>query len=121
MRTLEIILDHLPDKRLSPNAREHFMRKASVVADIRKEAWVTARNAWGSEPAMKQARIIYKFIVTTRGRRDVENLLSSCKGAVDGIVDAGVLVDDSWQHLSIGGASIELGEKEQTVITIKEI
>jgi len=37
-------------------------------------------------------------VVPDNRRRDKSNLSSAFKPALDGIVDTGILVDDSWQH-----------------------
>jgi len=64
------------------------------------------------------ATIYYEFIVTNKRRRDIDGLLGACKPFQDGLVDAGILLDDDWQHLQIGGAKIILGKQEQTRIGI---
>jgi Holliday junction resolvase RusA-like endonuclease len=41
------------------------------------------------------------FVVPDKRRRDLDNLVSSVKPQMDGIVDAGILRDDSLEVLSV--------------------
>lgn len=41
-------------------------------------------------------------------RRDVANYWGALKGAIDGVVDGGLLVDDDSRHLHYGGARFEI-------------
>lgn len=51
--------------------------------------------------ADKRATIIYMFYVKDNRRRDLDNMIASVN---DVLVEAGLLKDDSWQWLAIGGA-----------------
>lgn len=74
-------------------------------------------SQWG---APQKAVINYIFVVTNKRNRDLDNLLSSCKAIQDGLVNAGVIMADDCWHLSIGRVEVVIGEKEQTIITIRE-
>jgi Holliday junction resolvase RusA-like endonuclease len=58
----------------------------------------------------------------TNRRRDFDNLVSGIKPLLDGLVEAGVLVDDSTEHiLTLGPFRVESGaERDETEITIEE-
>ena len=56
---------------------------------IRRGQWTTAV-------------VDYAFIVPDRRRRDVVNMMQSQKAAIDGVVSAGLIPDDDWQHLTVG-------------------
>jgi hypothetical protein len=43
------------------------------------------------------------FFFKDRRRRDVYNAAQAMKAAIDGCVDAGIIIDDDWKHLSGGG------------------
>lgn len=49
----------------------------------------------------KQVVAKYTFYVQNRVRRDIDNMISSCN---DALVQAGILDDDNWKVLRIGGA-----------------
>ena len=82
---------------VNANKRLHRMRQADLTKAIRAAAFVMAKN--GKVPALQRAHIICEFRPPDRRRRDVHNLYPSAKAAVDGLVDAGVLPDDSDEYL----------------------
>ncbi len=118
MNEIIIRFDHLPNRGLSPNARNHWTTKSKLVHTARDESFGLAQEIMSGWVAPEQAVISYRFIVTDHRRRDLDNLLSSCKSWLDGLRDAGVLVDDDCWHLSIGQILVELGDKEATEIKI---
>jgi Holliday junction resolvase RusA-like endonuclease len=58
-------------------------------------------------PTLARAHIVGEFRPPDRRRRDVANLYPSFKAAIDGLVDAAVLVDDDDTHLV--GPDMRLG------------
>ena len=59
-------------------------------------------------PMWDRAAMEYRFFAPDNRRRDTANLIQACKPYVDGIVDANLIVDDSWQHLSVTGATVTI-------------
>ena len=51
---------------------------------------------------MEKIRIDYKFYFGDRRRRDMDNMMITPKFINDGLVDAGVMIDDDGKHLHIG-------------------
>ena len=49
---------------------------------------------------MEKAHLTLTFHAADKRRRDIDNLLSACKAYIDGLVAAGVIVDDSADNLS---------------------
>lgn len=49
--------------------------------------------------------IVYKFYCKDNRRRDLDNMVASVN---DALKLAGIIVDDSWQWLTIGGAEGEI-------------
>lgn len=56
--------------------------------------------------------IAYQFFVKDNRRRDLDNMIASVN---DVLVKAGLLIDDDWQHLAIGGADAEIDKKSPRV------
>lgn len=85
----------LPDKCLSPNARVHWSTKARHVKAYRNSAHVQciANRVNG----LKWMRATYKarFYFPDARRRDADNAIASLKSALDGVADAGLIVNDS--------------------------
>ncbi len=122
MRQFEITLDHLPDSRLNPNQlrRLHWTERREATDTARQEiGWLT-KMKWREGPMVK-VKVFYKFTVKDGRRHDVDNLVSACKPYIDGLIDVNVLMSDDYKYMSIGGASIERGEKYSTTITVQEV
>ena len=84
-----------PDRRLSPNARVHWSRRAKAVKLARQAALALAFEAGARKLRITgQPRIAMTFCPPDRRRRDMDNLIASMKAANDGIADA-LNVDDS--------------------------
>lgn len=87
----------------SPNAtlRQHFMVKARDRAAWRSAAHGAALQAMrdagnGDDYPLARVRIRVVLIVPDRRRRDPDNVVASAKNLIDGLVDAGVIRDDSF-------------------------
>lgn len=91
-----------PPPELNPNARIHHMKKAKIIREYRSLAWAAAleqRN--GDCPIEGPIRLSVQINWPRKARRkDLDNALSSCKAAFDGLTDAGIWRDD-WQLTSI--------------------
>lgn len=101
-KTLVIRLP-LPYPTLQPNARVHWATRARDVQRYRKQAWAVAFSiSKGAKARWPRATAQATFHFSTRRRRDRDNLLASLKAAFDGLVDAGVIADDSGlTHLPV--------------------
>ena len=105
--TLHIELPGLPPKECSPNWRGHWAAKADAVKLYRQDAGWRAVFATGDYArangekwtAPDHATMHVTFIVPDNRRRDKTNMASAFKPALDGLVDAGIIQDDSHQHL----------------------
>lgn len=88
-----------PDKRLSPNARQHWAQLAKVKADARTEAAWTVKAQMPLQArrtvAEGEGRIPLRiaFYPPDNRRRDDDNMVGSFKAYRDGIADA-LGVDD---------------------------
>lgn len=119
----------LPPKELSPNARVHWRAKHNHTKAYRRDCGWTAKGAlleWEAEhhattamfPLRAPVTAHVTFVVPDKRRRDLDNLSASMKAAWDGIVDAGVLVDDSSEHLQHAAPElvVERGTREVRVV-----
>lgn len=105
---------------LNANQRKHWSVKGRTSRAIRDAAHMLALA--DHVPAMGRAYIVAEYRPPDRRRRDVHNLFPSAKAAVDGLVDAGVLPDDSDEYLT--GPDMRLGEVVaggQLVLHISEV
>ncbi len=100
--TVTIILP-LPNRVLHPNhpviSHGGRMKKAAAAKRYRRLArQATEENNVATAP-WQLASIKAHFYHKTSRRRDDVNSMQSLKSAYDGIVDAGLLVDDDSEHL----------------------
>jgi hypothetical protein len=105
---------------LNANQRKHWSAKGRTTKAIRDAAHMFALA--DRIPAVSRAYIVAEYRPPNRRRRDVHNLFPSAKAAVDGLVDAGVLPDDSDEYLT--GPDMRLGEVVaggQLVLHITEV
>ena len=88
-----------PAKELSPNSRTHWAQRAKAAKAYRSEAWAKAWAAYQPFCLLDKAiTVSLLFHPPDKRRRDLDNMLSSMKPALDGISDA-IGVDD--QHFSL--------------------
>ena len=88
----------LPPRVLSPNARVHWSIAMKAKKKARVEAWAQAQVAMheaGEKGGWKEATCAAHFYYATNRRRDKDNCLASLKATFDGLVDSGLLQDDS--------------------------
>lgn len=92
-----------PPKELSPNSRCHFMKKAKFLKSYRQDcAWITtcAKTAAGFPAFGDAIKVSMEFCPPDKRKRDLDNVLASCKALLDGIALA-IGEDDSKFHLSL--------------------
>lgn len=93
----------LPDKKLSPNyyvgSRGRMLARAKAAKKLRFEAMISTLAACKGNRGWKRATIMYQFYWLDRRRRDASNAEASMKSALDGIVDSGLIADDSHEVL----------------------
>lgn len=122
-RNITIELLGLPPRTLSPNFRGHWAVKARAVNAYRTYVYLMANQARPRDwEVLEKATISLTFIAVDRRRRDLDNLLSSFKAGIDGLIDAGILRDDSAEHLAYGSIKLIQGEEGEpkTIVTIGE-
>jgi hypothetical protein len=92
-----------PDKKLSPNARQHWAQRSAAVKRARSQAYLLARGSM-SQPGSgwdamlragegDQINVRLTFEPPARYRYDIDNLVARMKSSLDGIADA-INVDD---------------------------
>lgn len=100
----------LPARELSPNAHIHWREKHRATVAARKSSWYwfqrSLPKAWRHAPVLLD--VIYRYATLQSGYRprDVQNAIAALKPAIDGMVDAGVVPDDSWEWVQWGRVQI---------------
>ncbi|MDA1229921.1 MAG: hypothetical protein O2856_04030 [Planctomycetota bacterium] len=88
-----------PHKILHAHNTGNKFKRAPVVKSHRELAWAESKLIYKQNYPIKNAYILYSFFVPDNRRRDTANMVHMCKPYIDGLVDAGMIVDDCWQHL----------------------
>jgi len=105
-----------PPTGLSPNDREDWHVKAKIAKQYRYDCKIDSLHAKSFVPLKdlptgEHMAVTITFILTSKRRRDFDNLIASFKAGMDGIVDAGILEDDSvWKYTPT--YRVELGKKQ---------
>ncbi len=93
----------LPPKELSPNAGKkwnvHMINRITQKAQSDTIALVREQIPRGRP--LEQATVTVTFVVPDRRNYDKDNLIAASKPFLDGIVKAGVIVDDNWKVIDL--------------------
>jgi len=96
----------LPDQAIKPAVGRSAIPRRIASQKMRRLWKRLASEKWGEQPPIATARVTYIIQRAVRGfgmgsyaAKDRDNARSSAKPALDGIVDAGVLVSDSHLHV----------------------
>ena len=124
MKTI-VEIPHLPDPTLNPNRRVHW----GALADAKRNAKQVMMSALMDndnpvhvpnepyEAAVLKIEFVAGFKDRQRKNRDMDNLLASAKPYIDGLVDGGVLVDDTAVRLRYE-LVYRFGEEAKMVFTV---
>lgn len=116
----EIDVPTLNDKPpLNANQRLHWAEKARRVALVRDAVGFRAKGV--IPPRRTPVAVHLRWHVTDRRRRDPSNLMPTQKAALDGLVQAGVLVDDSPQYVTEGMPMIEHWSGPRLFLVVEEV
>jgi Holliday junction resolvase RusA-like endonuclease len=98
-----VIVPSCPADVLSPNARVHWSARNRAVREYRALAKYAAMQDGRPVTVLGPVDISVRVLWPARRRKsDADNALASCKAALDGLVDAGVIGDDRQvQRMSI--------------------
>lgn len=81
------------------NSRMHWGRHAAIIKSIRRTAWALAKNE-NIPTGCAHVTVGLHYRPYRNGRRDADNLAPILKAACDGLVDAGLVADDTPQLMS---------------------
>lgn len=80
---------------LTANQRMHWRKKALVTRTVR----MIAKEFTGHIPPLVKCRVQLIWLVTDKVRRDVDNVVPTLKALCDGLVDAGIVRDDTPKYM----------------------
>ena len=100
---------------LNLNQRYHWAKKAQLTKHWRQLALANAMAA-GLPRNLQNVHITAHVIKSTSRQYDVHNLMPTLKACVDGLVDYGLIPDDTNKHLT--GPDLRQGGKGEPGIRI---
>lgn len=111
----------LPYQRppLSANQRLHWAAKARLTREIRRDSALLIRAA--GVPPCERVKVRVLWCVADRRRRDPSNVMPTQKAVVDGLVDAGVVPDDTPDFVVEEMPHIMLVEKGETGLFLQVV
>jgi hypothetical protein len=129
VRQVVIVVPLAPPAALAPNrlGHEHWRNRQQAAKELRDIALGAAcfHPDWYPDadrrPVFHGTVTIHEHIVWPKGKRlkDPDSLLTYCKPALDGIVDAGIIAGDSAKHIAHISASQARGDDATGRIEIR--
>jgi len=93
-RSFTLVYEQRPDFTLNKERTVHHMARAKIVKEWRGAFCELAQEAM--VPRLEMIEVIAQpYVATARYRQDVGACFPVVKAAIDGLVDAGVLIDDN--------------------------
>ena len=113
-----------PDKRLNPNARVHWRKKAVAVKEAKEMAYFTpisypAKFFAAVTPSMYEWEAKYIFYQPDKRKRDIDNCLSMMKPYQDGVCSAMQIDDSRIKRTILEWGEVVKGGK--VVLTLEEM
>ena len=117
---MRIELGHLPDRSLNPNKRLHYMQLYAAKRDAKDEAIALVLEQGRPDVPYEKAHITITWVAKDKRKRDPDNLFAAMKASIDGLVEAGLIEDDSAMHVGYT-LRYERGDADNTVIEVEEV
>lgn len=87
-------------KLITANDKPHWAARARLTKQLRQWGYLLGREGEGVACfGLQHARVEVEFAYPDRRRRDRSNLAPTVKALMDGLIDAGLLPDDSDRFL----------------------
>lgn len=109
-----------PADWINLNQRHHWAKKAKLTKAWRNAAHLHARSV-GLPQGLGKVRVVATIHKATNRQYDAHNLIPTVKAVIDGLVDYGLIPDDTNTHLV--GPDMRAGAKgaPRLEITIEEM
>ena len=111
----------IPGVPPSQNAldREHWTTRRQRVLDITSALLLLRKSYRLAPPVFERAEANVRLCYEVRRRRDVANGLGGLKQHVDGLTQAGWLLDDDTEHLRWGAVDIAVERPGRVEFTLR--
>ena len=121
-KQLTIILYDIPPAQIRGNTRAHYQTLNSIRRQRKEMAMWLAKDAMTEAKVDKlDGKVHVEYMFYNNRDVDVDNLIFGMKATLDGIVNAGLIPDDSPGYVKITGDFAKCKKDEQkTIIKITE-
>jgi len=121
--SIRLEIPMLPRSELNPNARVSPFKRAGATAELRKAAWAIAYNANPAHDIMfEKAKIRVTLVYPDhRVTPDPDNLISTLKPALDGLVDAKIIPNDTQEDVRYVLPMLHEVDPQRAPLTIMEV
>tara|TARA_R110002110_G_scaffold387034_1_gene598806 strand:- start:14 stop:400 length:387 start_codon:yes stop_codon:yes gene_type:complete len=121
-KQLTIILYDIPPAQIRGNTRAHYQTLNSIRRQRKEMAMWLAKDAMTEAKVDKlDGKVHVEYMFYNNRDVDVDNLIFGMKATLDGIVNAGLIPDDSPGYVKITGDFTKCKKDEQkTIIKITE-
>jgi len=89
----------LPNKKLNPNSRVHFMELAKAKKSAKRDAYLAGTSAINKSPEQFPYDCVWAqstFFFRDNRQRDIDNHIACLKPYFDGMAEAGLVTNDSF-------------------------
>ena len=117
---MRIELGQLPDRNLNPNKRLYFLNLHNAKRAAKEVAMGLVLEQGRPAIPYAKAHITITWVAKDKRRRDTDNMFASMKAYIDGLVEAGLLVDDDAMRVSYT-LRYERGTRNNTIIEVEEL
>lgn len=96
---MRLVFPFLPPAALSANSHAHWRGRQKAAKQLRTDTYLYAKQQTGPLDLKRALVTIQVRCKNPNQRRDIDNYQTRLKPLFDGLVDARIIVDDSWQCL----------------------
>tara|TARA_R100001594_G_scaffold19704_2_gene38367 strand:- start:985 stop:1383 length:399 start_codon:yes stop_codon:yes gene_type:complete len=123
LKKVIIILYDIPPAQVRGNTRAHYQTLNSIRRQRKEMAmWLTKDAMTEAGVDKLDGKVHVEYMFYNNRNVDVDNLIFGMKATLDGIVNAGLIPDDSPSYVKITGDFEKCKKSEEkTIITISEI
>ena len=122
-RLVKMSIGHLPASQLYPNMGGkvlHWGVRAEARKMARQESYYQG-YALDIKKPLELMAVEFVFHAKNKRSRDLDNLIAASKPWLDGLVDAGIMVDDDCWHIRKLSAGVVPDDDNFTELIIEEV
>lgn len=113
---MTLVFPFLPSAALSANSHAHWRGRQKAAKQLRTDAYLYAKQQCGPLDLKRANVTIQVRCKNPNQRRDLDNYQVRLKPLFDGLVDARIIVDDSWSVLRTQWADPPFVQGDEAIV-----